>query len=47
MGISYNPYLPKVSNPPEKYENNSHMNKQSSYPYKKKKKHGKEIVQLL
>ena len=38
MGISYNPYLPKVSNPPEKYENNSHMNKQSSYPYEKKEK---------
>ena len=38
MGTSYNPYLPKVSNPPEKYENNSHMNKQSSYPYEKKEK---------
>ena len=35
MGTSYNPYLPKVSNPPEKYETNSHMNKQSSSPYEK------------
>ena len=31
MGVSYNPYLPKVSNPPEKYESN-----QSSSPYEKK-----------
>ena len=38
MGISYNPYLPKVSNIPEKYENNSYMNKQQSDPYEKKEK---------
>jgi len=38
MGTSYNPYLPKVSNPSEKYETNSHMNKQSSSPYEKNDK---------
>ena len=38
MGTSYNPYLPKVSNPPEKYESNQNMNKQSSSPYEKKEK---------
>jgi len=35
MGTSYNPYLPKVSNPPEKYETNLNKNKQSSSPYEK------------
>ena len=35
MGTSYNPYLPKVSNPPEKYETNINKNKQSSSPYEK------------
>ena len=38
MGTSYNPYLPKVSNPPEKYESNPNMNKQSPTPYEKKEK---------
>ena len=38
MGTSYNPYLPKVSNPPEKYETNPNMNKNSSSPYDKKDK---------
>ena len=35
MGTSFNPYLPKVSNPPEKYETNLNKNKQSSSPYEK------------
>ena len=38
MGTSFNPYLPKVTNPPEKYESNPKMNKQSSSPYDKKDK---------
>ena len=35
MGTSFNPYLPKVSNPPEKYETNLNKNKQPSSPYEK------------
>ena len=35
MGTSFNPYLPKVSNPPEKYETTLNKNKQSSSPYEK------------
>ena len=35
MGTSFNPYLPKLSNPPEKYETNLNKNKQSSSPYEK------------
>lgn len=38
MGTSFNPYLPKVSNPPEKYEFNQDMTKKKGSPYDKKDK---------
>ena len=38
MGSSFNPYLPKVSEYPEKLEYNKDMNKQTVSPYEKKDK---------
>ena len=38
MGTSFNPYLPKVSNPPEQYEFNQDKNNQRVSPYDKKDK---------
>ena len=38
MGTSFNPYLPKVSNPPELYEFNPDKNTQRVSPYDKKDK---------